>query len=133
MGNWKLITYYVASAVVCSLVIGYGYSSKNNKVVINTSECVNKLDVVGPGNEADNYWDNTSMDDIRKSILAYVDDMISSTNLRLQDFKIDNNLDKIRLYENEIKRLNIISTNVRMARTKEELKKAIQVRHKDSL
>ena len=42
-------------------------------------------------------------------------------------------ISKIKLYENEIKRLNTILDNVKSAETKEELRKAMQVRHKDSV
>ena len=55
------------------------------------------------------------------------------TIIKLEDFKKENNLSKIKLYENEIKRLNTILDNVKSAETKEELRKAMQVRHKDSV
>ena len=132
MRRWKLFTCSVVGVVVCSLILGYS-SKDNERFVVKTTECIDMLDSSEISNSGDDYWESTSVDDIKRSILKYVDDMIRSTNSKLQDFKLDNDEDKIRLYENEVKRLNIILNNVRLAQTKEELRKAIQVRHKGNM
>ena len=55
------------------------------------------------------------------------------TVTKLEDFKRENNEDKIKLYENEIKRLNKILNNINSAKTKSDLKEAMQVRHKEAV
>lgn len=132
MKRWKMLTCSVVGAIVCSLILGYS-SKDNEKFVVKTTECIDMLGSSEGSSGDDNYWDSTSVDDIKRSILKYVDDMIDLTNSKLQDFKLDNNEDKIRLYENEVKRLKVILNNVRLAQTKEELRKAIQVRHKSNM
>ena len=59
--------------------------------------------------------------------------MMELTVTKLEDFKRENNEDKIKLYENEIKRLNKILNNINSAKTKSDLKEAMQVRHKEAV
>lgn len=132
MKKWKIFTCSIVGAVVCSIILGYS-AKDNEKFVVKTTECIDRINSQDKSNEYENYWEDTSVEDIKKSILKYVDDMINSTNSKLQDFKSESDEEKIRLYENEVKRLNTILNNVQLAKTKEELRKAIQVRHKSSV
>lgn len=127
----KMFIFSIIGVLVCSAFC-IGYSNKQDATVsINTQDPVvsfgNMKDEVDPNN----YWDNTPIEEIRGSILGYIDNMMELTVTKLEDFKRENNEDKIKLYENEIKRLNKILNNINSAKTKSDLKEAMQVRHKE--
>lgn len=125
----KMFMFSVIGVLVCSAFC-IGYSNKQNEAVsINTQDSTASLGVseVDPND----YWDNTPIDEIRGSILGYIDNMMDITVTKLEDFKKENNEDKIRLYESEIKRLNKILSNINSAKTKDDLRDAMQVRHKE--
>lgn len=136
MVKGKILIFSVIGAVICSaLCIGYStrmqYTTK-----INTQEAVNLVDVDKHKSEVElvnSYWEDTPLEEIRGSILGYIDEMMDLTVTKLEDFKKENNESKIRLYENEIKRLNKILNNINMAKTKNDLREAMQVRHKDNV
>lgn len=135
MGKKKIITISIIGAIICSIFVGC--SSKNENIATIKSEeytdninfNIEHREVV----EINDYWENTSMDEIKKSILGYIDDMMNSTVDKLEDFKKENNQKKIDLYENEVKRLNVILEKVKVAKNKEDLRNAMQVRHKSSI
>lgn len=130
----KFIIFSLIGAVICSALC-VGYVTKQSSVItINSHDSIDMT----PGNisgslSPDDYWENTPIEEIRSSILGYIDDMMSSTNLKLEGFIRENNESKIKLYENEIKRLNKILENVSAAKTKQDLREAMQVRHKDNI
>lgn len=132
----RLIIYSVLGAFVCSaFLIGYSNKAKENIETIK-SEDVHSFDFSEADKqkvEIDDYWENTSMEEIKKSILSYIDEMMDSTMLKLDDYKKEENESKVKLYENEIKRLNVILSNVRSAGTKQDLRRAMQVRHKSDV
>ncbi|HJC99803.1 peptidylprolyl isomerase [Candidatus Arthromitus sp. SFB-turkey] len=136
MKKGKLIMCSVVGAIVCSALC-IGYSNKSTNIAtIKTEEYIDNFNFKEQDNqsmEINDYWESASVEEIKNSILGYIDDMMESTIIKLEDFKKENNLSKIKLYENEIKRLNTILDNVKSAETKEELRKAMQVRHKDSV
>lgn len=126
----------VVGAIVCSaFCIGYSIKDGGNIETIKSEDynrVINFNDHDKNDLEINDYWENTSMEEIRSSILGYIDEMMNSTIIKLQDFKKENNESKIKLYESEIKRLNKIFENVKSAETKEDLRNAMQVRHKSN-
>lgn len=126
----------VVGAIVCSVFcIGYSIKDSGNIETINSEDynyALNFNDYDRSITEINDYWENTSMEEIRSSILGYIDEMMNSTVVKLQDFKRENNESKIKLYESEIKRLNKIFENVKLAETKEDLRNAMKVRHKNN-
>ena len=136
MKNGKVITFSVIGSVICSILcFGCLTSNKSVDVVqVNMEEYNARLkDEQQQSLEIEDYWNNTSMNEIRISILGYVNDMMNSTLVKLEDFKKEENEPKIKLYEGEVKRLKLILKNVKSAETKEDLRKAIQVSHKQCL
>lgn len=137
MKRERVIIYSVIGAFVCSVfLIGYTNKSREDIETIKSEDVNYNLDFAEVDKqkmEIDDYWENTSMEEIKKSILSYIDDMMNSTMVKLEDFKKENNNSKVKLYENEIKRLNIILSNVKSAGTKIDLRRAMQVRHKNSV
>lgn len=134
MRKGKLFILSVVGTVICSMLC-VGCSSKSNESVsnINTQEHLDNRSYKEQDDqkvEIDDYWENTSIEEIRKSILAYINNMMNSTVVKLEDFRKNNNEDKIKLYESEIERLNIICKNVKESKTKQELRQSMQVRHK---
>lgn len=134
MRKGKLFILSVVGTVICSMLC-VGCSSKSNESVsnINTQEHLDNRTYKEQDDqkvEIDDYWENTSIEEIRKSILAYINNMMNSTVVKLEDFRKNNNEDKIKLYESEIERLNIICKNVKESKTKQELRQSMQVRHK---
>ena len=136
MKKGKIITFSVIGSIVCSILcFGCLTSNKSVDVVqLNMEEYNARLkDEQQQILEIEDYWNNTSMNEIRTSIIGYVNDMMNSTLVKLEDFKKDENETKIKLYEGEVKRLKLILKNVKLAETKEDLRKAIQVSHKQCL
>lgn len=136
MKKGKVITFSVIGSVICSILC-FGCLTSNKRVdvvQVNMDEYNARLkDEQQQSLEIENYWNNTSMNEIRTSILGYVNDMMDSTLVKLEDFKKEENEPKIKLYEGEVKRLKLILKNVKSAETKEDLRKAIQVSHKQCL
>ena len=135
MGKKKIITVSIIGAIICSILIGYN-SKDENIATIKNEEYIDNINFTTINNdieEVNDYWENTSMDEIRKSILGYIDEMMNSTVDKLEDFKKENNEKKINLYENEIKRLNTILEKVKIAENKDDLRNAMQVRYKSSI
>ncbi len=137
MRKGKIFLLSVVGTVICSMLcVGCSTKTNNNVSNINSEEYVDNRSFNNNQEQAveiDDYWENTSIEEIRKSILAYISNMMDSTVVKLEDFKKDNNEDKIKLYESEIERLNIICKNVKESKTKQELRKSMQVRHKREL
>lgn len=136
MKKGKVITFSVIGSVICSILcFGCLTSNKSVDVVqVNMEEYNARLkDEQKQSLEIEDYWNNTSMNEIRTSILGYVNDMMNSTLVKLEDFKKEENEPKIKLYEGEVKRLKLILKNVKSAETKEDLRKAIQVSYKQCL
>lgn len=130
----KFIIFSLIGAVICSALC-VGYATKQNSVTtINSQENIDiTSSSINDTSDPDYYWENTPIEEIRESILGYIDDMMNSTTIKLDGFIRENNESKIKLYEGEIKRLNKILKNVNTAKTKEDLREAMQVRHKDSI
>lgn len=136
MKKGKVITFSVIGSVICSILC-FGCLTLNKSVdvvQVNMEEYNARLkDEQQQSLEIEDYWNNTSMNEIRTSILGYVNDMMNSTLVKLEDFKKEENEPKIKLYEGEVKRLKLILKNVKSAETKEDLRKAIQVSYKQCL
>ncbi len=134
MGKGKFLIFSLIGAVVCSaLCIGYA-TNKNSVTTLNYEETVEMVpNTIIENFNPDDYWSKTPIEEIRSSMLTYIDEMIKLTNTKLEDFIKENNESKIKLYENEIKRLNKILNNVNLAKNKEELRRAMEVRHKDNI
>lgn len=136
MKKYKLLLFSLFGAIVSSAIF-IGCSS--NKEVSIVKEYNDSVDYSGTeehtykDDEMYTYWEVTSIEEIRESILLYIDDMMESTLSKLNSYKQDNDTKKIDLYEREISRLNKISENIKNAITKEDLKEAMQVRHKNSV
>lgn len=135
MRKGKIFLLSVIGTIICSaLCVSCSYKSSNVSNVKTEDYLDNanlqEKDLDNQAMEIDDYWENTSIEEIRKSILGYIDNMMNSTIVKLEDFKRDNNVDKIKLYESEIERLNIICKNVKESKTKQELRESMQVRHK---
>ncbi len=135
MRKGKIFLLSVIGTIICSaLCVSCSYKSSNVSNVKTEDYLDNanlqEKDLDNQAMEIDDYWENTSIEEIRKSILGYIDNMMNSTIVKLEYFKRDNNVDKIKLYESEIERLNIICKNVKESKTKQELRESMQVRHK---
>lgn len=135
MKKKKIFTVSIIGVIICSILIGYSNKNENIETISN-EEYMDNMNFTRENREvveADDYWENTSMDEIRKSILGYIDEMMESTLVKLEDFKKENNEKKINLYENEVERLNIILEKVKVAENKEDLRNAMQVRYKSNV
>ena len=140
MRKGKIFILSVIGTIICSaLCVSCSYNKGSNVSSVKTEDYldntinIQEKDLENQATEIDDYWENTSIEEIRKSILGYIDNMMNSTVVRLEDFKKDNNVSKIKLYESEIERLNIICKNVKESKTKQELRESMQVRHKSQI
>ena len=132
MKKKNLILYSIISTIICSvLCVGY-FNKEQNIITVKNNEQTNNLNFE-QDNDVEDYWENSSMEEIKTSILGYIDQMMKVNINKLEDFKREGNENKIRLYENEIERLNIILANIELSKTKDDLREAMQVRHKKNV